>query len=424
MSRPASLAVLLNGRHVGAIFDLGHGRSIFVFDEDHLIDLDAPILGLGFIGRSGRIVYSSRPYQRQVDPFFSNMLPEGLLRRYVEQRHDVANEYDLLTSLGSDLPGAVTLAPDAASADRAGAGLHADDPAEKIPDRFRLKFSLAGVQMKLSAHRSGDRLSLPASGTGGDWIVKLPSPRHPGVAENEFWMMELARASGFEVPQTGLIDSTDIVGFPPGIDPPPGRSFCIRRFDRDGGGRIHIEDFAQIFRLYPTDINKYRKANHELIGRVLMDAGVPQAVDYLRRLVFMIATGNGDMHIKNWSVIHRDGAAPALTPAYDWLSTVPYIRNEALALTLGGRREFNDMTGDHLIEFGESLGLRKSLARRTTVDTVSVISEQWCLMRSRIEAEIPSETFRVMEIHIDTALTKILVPARISSAGVRPKVHR
>nr|WP_244617037.1 MULTISPECIES: HipA domain-containing protein [unclassified Rhizobium] len=32
---------------------------------------------------------------------------------------------------------------------------------------------------------------------------------------------------------------------------------------------------------------------------------------------------NGDMHLKNWSLIYPDRRTPALSPAYDLLSTIP-----------------------------------------------------------------------------------------------------
>ena len=68
-----------------------------------------------------------------------------------------------------------------------------------------LRFSLAGVQLKFSA--MGDArggLTIPARGVGGDWIVKLPSLQFPGVPENEFSMMTLARAVGISVPVVKL----------------------------------------------------------------------------------------------------------------------------------------------------------------------------------------------------------------------------
>lgn len=54
--------------------------------------------------------------------------------------------------------------------------------------------------------------------------------------------------------------------------------------------------------------------------------------DYIARLAYTVLTGNGDMHLKNWSFIYRDGRTPELAPVYDMVSTVPYIPGDALAL--------------------------------------------------------------------------------------------
>ena len=53
----------------------------------------------------------------------------------------------------------------------------------------RLRFSLAGVQLKFSALKHKDRgggLTIPAQGVGGHRIVKPPSTQYPGMPENEF----------------------------------------------------------------------------------------------------------------------------------------------------------------------------------------------------------------------------------------------
>ncbi|MGK7761226.1 type II toxin-antitoxin system HipA family toxin, partial [Marinovum sp. B10] len=76
-----------------------------------------------------------------------------------------------------DLPGAITITPsdgEAWSPDTADGGDdHGDDRRENA-----LRFSLAGVQLKFSAvMEASGGLTIPASGVGGSWIVKLPLPR-------------------------------------------------------------------------------------------------------------------------------------------------------------------------------------------------------------------------------------------------------
>lgn len=66
-------------------------------------------------------------------------------------------------------------------------------------------FSLAGVALKFSMLAQGDRLTIPAFGEGGDWIVKLPDSRYPEVPRNELAMMTLAKAVGIDVPEVRLV---------------------------------------------------------------------------------------------------------------------------------------------------------------------------------------------------------------------------
>lgn len=63
------------------------------------------------------------------------------------------------------------------------------------------------MQLKFSAFKNdkkGGGLTIPAEGTGGSWIVKLPSQQYSGVPENEFAMMTIARMMGMDVPELQL----------------------------------------------------------------------------------------------------------------------------------------------------------------------------------------------------------------------------
>ena len=114
-------------------------------------------------------------------------------------------------------------------------------------------------------------------------------------------MMTLAKAIGLDVPEVRLIATLDIAGLPQDLPEVFGQSLAVRRFDRPRpGGRIHIEDFAQVFGVYPE--HKYRKASYGSIARVLwLEAGEEAISEYTRRLVFNALIGNADAHLKNWS---------------------------------------------------------------------------------------------------------------------------
>ena len=116
-----------------------------------------------------------------------------------------------------------------------------------------LRFSLAGVQLKFSAvMEASGGLTIPAGGMGGSWIVKLPSARFAAVPENEFAMLELARRAGIAVPENRLVDMAEIKGLPQEARTVGGKALAVQRFDRRPGGEpVHMEDFAQVFGLFP-----------------------------------------------------------------------------------------------------------------------------------------------------------------------------
>jgi serine/threonine-protein kinase HipA len=224
-----------------------------------------------------------------------------------------------------------------------------------------LRFSLAGVQLKFSAvMEASGGLTIPAGGMGGSWIVKLPSNRFASVPENEYTMLALARAVGIEVPHTELIDIRDIRGLPADAGTMEGKALAVQRFDRGAKGEaVHMEDFAQVFGLYPDD--KYHHRSYANIASVLWaETGEAGTYEFFRRLVFSVLIGNGDMHLKNWSLLHLDRRTPVLSPAYDFVATLPYIPNDSLALSFGGSRSLSEIGTDQVRRFADTARLPAS----------------------------------------------------------------
>jgi serine/threonine-protein kinase HipA len=241
-----------------------------------------------------------------------------------------------------------------------------------------LRFSLAGVQLKFSAvMEASGGLTIPAHGVGGSWIVKLPATQFAAVPENEYVMLELARAIGIQVPAIRLVRVADIQGLPPDAVRMEGQALAVERFDRAAGGRrIHMEDFAQVFGLFPDD--KYGSRSYANIAAVLWaETGDTGTYEFLRRLVFSVLIGNGDMHLKNWSLLYPDGRTPVLSPAYDLLATVPYIANDKLALSFGGSRALNEITLDQVRRFADAAGLPMNPVWDIVRDTVERTAEAW-----------------------------------------------
>ena len=117
--------------------------------------------------------------------------------------------------------------------------------------------------------------------------------------------MTLASMIGMDVPEVQLVDTAAIDRLPGGIDQLKGKALAVKRFDRTPQGPVHIEDFAQVFGIYPDD--KQQRANYRNIASVIAtEAGNDAVAEFIRRLVFNTLIGNADMHLKNWSLIYPD----------------------------------------------------------------------------------------------------------------------
>jgi len=403
-----TLAVNLHGRQIGTITRMAGDKQIFSFDESYIDDPQRQTLSLSFKGRTGGLVTAVQQVHRRVPPFFSNLLPEGHLRSYLAEQAGVnpEREFFLLAALGADLAGAVTVTP----LDRQGDN-HPDDHRDAGDDvirkshRRRWRFSIAGVQLKFSAIlEAHGGLTIPAEGVGGSWIVKLPSQTFDAVSENEFVMLELARAIGITVPRIQLVPVSEISGLPIEGGAVKGKALAVERFDRGSGGtRIHLEDFAQVFGLFPE--NKYKSVSYANIARVLWaETGEQGTFDFIKRLIFSVLIGNADMHLKNWSLLYPDTRTPVLSPAYDFVSTLPYIPNDKLALTLGGSRDITGISFDQMRRLTDKAGLPMAPVMRIIRDTVEATTEAWKSLPGK--HLLPAAIHTVIDAQIGKAASK------------------
>ena len=374
------LNVLLHGRKIGTLTYLGVEKTVFAFTEDYINDPNRQTLSLSFKDMHGDLITDHRSYKIKLMPFFSNLLPEGHLRKYLAEKADIHpdREFFLMWVLGRDLPGAITIEPADGEAwpPVDDSDLDPEEQAKAHDDILR--FSLAGVQLKFSAiSDTTGGLTIPASGVGGDWIVKLPSKEYHGVPENEFSMMSLARMVGISVPAIDLVEVSSIGNLPAGIDKLGNQAFIIERFDRtQDGAAIHIEDFAQVFGVFAEE--KHKKASSANIAAVIAaESQGNDTAEFIRRLIFNTLIGNGDMHLKNWSLVYPDGQNARLSPAYDFVSTIPYILGDQFALNYSRTKKFSELTMDELEHLAAKAALPNKLVLDTARETVEIFLEKW-----------------------------------------------
>ena len=399
MAEVSVLNVLLYGAPIGTLTRVAGDRTFFAFNEDYIADENRYVLGLGFKDHLGELITEFKPTRTRVSPFFSNLLPEGYLRTYLASRAGVnpMREFFMLWVLGSDMPGAITIMPaegEAWPTDIDDHDEHGQDQREKA-----LRFSLAGVQLKFSAVEAArGGLTIPANGVGGSWIVKLPSREFRDVPQNEYAMMTLARQIGMDVPATDLIDIDTIANFPEQIAALNGKALAIQRFDRlTDGTPVHIEDFAQIFGVYPD--RKYRTGNMRSIARVVATEGNDgDIVEFIRRLTFNALIGNADMHLKNWSLIYPDRRHAKLAPAYDILSTIPYITDKKMALNLSRTKRFDEFSQDELSHLAAKAALPEKVVLDTARETVELFHQYW--KPSKAHLPLTNDVIAAVEEHL------------------------
>ena len=267
-------------------------------------------------------------------PAFDGLLPEGVLLEQLLIKHklDRSDKWSQLAAVGRDLTGFLSIIPSASNLGPVGKvepGQQFKKRAKITPEhnalpynvaelvtfhsQRRLRMSISGVQPKVAAIYSRKKKQFQIVEKNASYILK-PSPQaYPGAAENEALTMALAREAGLLVPPCGYIKSKDGTGV-----------FWIERFDRWGQGNLHrlrCEDACQILDL-PSSF-KYAGNFETLVRMIREHCSNPksQLVRLFHRTLFCWVSGNGDMHLKNWSLI-ENGPLIELSPVYDLLNTV------------------------------------------------------------------------------------------------------
>ena len=401
------LNVFLHAEHIGTLTALPGDRIIFSFLDSYIHNERRKTLSLSFYDRLNELITNVRPTQLKAPPFFSNLLPEGVLRRYLAAQIDTKPQRDfpLLELLGEDLPGAITILPAEETAVR-------EDELESESDKVKkplLKFSLAGVQMKFSALANADGgLTIPAHGVGGDHIVKLPSFRFDHVSENEFSMMTLACLVGLSITSIELIDMQQVAGLPKLPETLPAqKALQVKRFDRPTPGKkTHIEDMTQVYGVYSE--NKYNKVSYGNILNLLATVGsIDDVRGFIQQIVFSALIGNADMHLKNISLIYKDGVNASLSPAYDLVSTIPYLEDDKMALSVNKVKKMGDINLTLLLNLAEQLRLPQAIIKKTLHETVDKTQQHWPEVKKM--HLLKKSTCECIEKHINAIAKSILI---------------
>lgn len=221
------------------------------------------------------------------------------------------------------------------------------------------QMAVTGVQAKvsLSLYRKASQnltKKLTIVGLYGDYILKPPSEFYPQLPELESVTMHMAAVCGLQVVPHSLIRLKD-------------QTLCYitKRVDRTRNGKLRMEDMCQLSERLTED--KY-KGSHEQVAKLLLKYSTAPLLDvstFFELVLFCFFTGNADMHLKNFSLLEKDGQGYGLSPAYDLVPTalVNEMVTEELALTLNAKKrkiKYNDF----LMAY-ENCGLSKKVLDKT-----------------------------------------------------------
>lgn len=238
--------------------------------------------------------------------------------------------------------------------------------------RMASKLSIQGVQPKLSVNLDTAQESFKMAEKGGTFILKPQNPQWDNLPENEDLTMRLAALIGIEIPLHGMVYCKDGT-----------LSYWIRRFDRPSlrnptKQKLSMEDFAQ---LSQEDRQTKYNSSMEKVAKIIQQfCSFPmlEQEKLFRLTLFNFIIGNEDMHLKNFSLITRNGLI-SLSPAYDLLNTTLAMgagTQEELALTLNGKKRKLKAI-DFMDYYGKTqLGLPPQTIHRT-LQTIQDIQPQW-----------------------------------------------
>lgn len=263
--------------------------------------------------------------------------------------------------------------------------------------------SISGVQTKVLLSLENGSFSVVES--GGDFILK-PVPEDSrsrfaaDIPANEHLTMQIAsQVFGISTAANACVRFAD-----------GELAYLTRRFDRRAGKTVRQEDLCQVAgRSEETHGSSYKYdfSYEEMAGiiRKAVPAASVELCKVLRLVLFDYIFGNGDAHLKNFSVYESDLGDYVMTPAYDLLNTFLHYPADlsfmALSLFKGDEMtpEFEQLgfySAPDFVRLGRAYGMDEhsvlELIRRfkTKVDAVEAL-----IRRSFLTADAQKEYLRI-----------------------------
>jgi serine/threonine-protein kinase HipA len=277
---------------------------------------------------------------------------------------------------------------------------------------------LSGVQVKLpvSLSSEGDELAIVLGDlrTPCTHILKFTTPSYHTLVPNEWLTLELARRCGFTVPTAHLVH------FKSGSTL-PGPALLVERYDIPtqeeldrGGSTLRLvlpRDLSTLLGL--RRVQKYDTSIDTIAG-ALRDAGAAASMGkawaagmeaFFTHVYFSWLTCNGDLHAKNFSVLHDytpSSTGPSLVtagiryaPLYDLVNTtLEQSEDRTFALPLNGHR--NNVGRREWLTLAKQCGIPATVAKERMEAIAQILSESVAILPSHVLPPEPANRYKLL----------------------------
>jgi serine/threonine-protein kinase HipA len=363
--RKSPLNVFVSDTRVGRLTrsDREEDTILFTYDEDcsdeNAVSLTMPVRVDQYDAMGGLL------------PIFEMNLPEGALKERLRNEFAKAipelDDLDLLAIVGGSQIGRVRYSSQGQRLD--------DVPAQDLEeiltyqgtsdlfahllDRFARFSGISGVQPKVLIRDATAPAKL--AHRGATHIVKAFDDRqYPELAANELICTRGAAAAGIETVRLRLSRNRKLL--------------VAERFDLKSDSTYHgTEDFCVLDgrRAHGRYDGSYEKIAQRISEFVSTSALAHAREQFALSVAYSCAIENGDAHLKNFSVLYDSPEGEVrLAPAYDIVSTTPYLPRDTLALTLSETKQFPSR--DSLLRF---IRLVTSKAERSAIGMLDAVAK-------------------------------------------------
>ena len=337
-------------------------------DSQHVFSYDSDVVADEATARSISLTMPVRGASYQTTPLlpiFQTFLPEGFLAERMVEKFSKTLRVDdmaLLALTGANAIGRLRVSqtrdsdPDKGNIESLQeilADSGSQDLFAYLCDRYLIASGIAGVQPKVMLEANDDvtenegeksKTSVGEKSTlrGKSLIIKASGAEFPGLTENEFHCLSIARKLQLPVPPFWL--SVDR------------KRLAIERFDihPDTGDFLGFEDMVSL--QGKVNQRKY-EGSYEHVALAIQQNASPQRVqqslnEFFAALVLSMVLKNGDAHLKNFGLLYTHPQADdcRLSPIYDIVCTTVFLPKDLPALSLAQQKTWP--TRAALIAFG------------------------------------------------------------------------